>query len=88
MDVHDLGLYVKGNEPRPFEAGMVLTIEPGLYIPEDDTYADEKFRGIGIRIEDDVHITATGNEVLTSDVTKEVSEIESIVGTGWNPAAI
>ena len=56
MDVHDVGLYNLGGEPRPLQAGMVTTIEPGLYIPIDDEDAPEALRGIGVRIEDDVMI--------------------------------
>ncbi|MCB0393316.1 MAG: aminopeptidase P family protein [Bdellovibrionales bacterium] len=79
LDVHDAGLYVKGNEPRPFESNMVITVEPGLYVPFDDDSANEAFRGIGIRIEDDIVIGTGEPEVLTAAVTKEVSEIEATV---------
>ena len=81
MDVHDSGLYFLRGEPRPIEVGMCFTIEPGLYIPYNDLSAPAELRGIGIRIEDDIVITANGCEVLTSGVPKEISEIESIVGT-------
>ena len=60
LDVHDAGRYFtdqKAKNSRPFEAGMVLTVEPGLYIPPDDKYAPAKYRGIGVRIEDDVLVT-------------------------------
>ena len=60
---------------------MCLTIEPGLYIPANDKDANEKFRGIGIRIEDDILVTETGNENLTKDIPKEVSEIEQACAT-------
>lgn len=60
-------------------AGMVLTIEPGLYIPEDCQSVDKKWRGIGIRIEDDVLVTKDGHEVLTHAVPKEIDEIEQLM---------
>ena len=58
MDVHDVGLYRVGGESRVLEPGMVLTVEPGIYIAPDDEDAPESFRGIGIRIEDDVLVTS------------------------------
>lgn len=82
MDVHDSGLYFIKGEPRPIEAGMCFTIEPGLYIPANDMTAPPELRGIGVRIEDNIVITNKGCEVLTSGVPKEVDEIEKIVGTG------
>ncbi len=78
MDVHDVGQYKEGQEVRRLEPGFVLTVEPGLYIPEDCTDVPPEFRGVGIRIEDDVLVTETGHEVLTSLVPKEVSEIEAL----------
>jgi Xaa-Pro aminopeptidase len=80
LDVHDVGAYYKNGESRILEAGMVLTIEPGLYIAADDEEAPERFRGIGIRIEDDVLVTTDGNRVLTSGVPKSVDEIEALMG--------
>ncbi len=80
MDVHDAGLYFIKGEPRPIEAGMVFTVEPGLYIPGHDMTAPVTLRGIGVRIEDNILVTATGCEVLTAEVPKEISEIEAIVG--------
>ena len=68
-------------EPRPIEEGMTFTIEPGLYIPENDMSAPAELRGIGIRIEDDIVITKNGCDVMTSGVPKEIEEIEKIVGT-------
>lgn len=86
LDVHDAGMYFKKDgEPRPLEPGMCFTIEPGLYIPADDDLAPEAFRGIGVRIEDNVRVTTTGCEVMTSSVPKEISDLEKVVGTGWNP---
>jgi Xaa-Pro aminopeptidase len=78
MDVHDLGDYVDSSgKPLPLEAGMYFSVEPGLYCdPNDDTIPD-KFRGIGIRIEDDVLVTASGNEVITAGIMKSVKDLES-----------
>ncbi|KXS37119.1 MAG: Xaa-Pro aminopeptidase [Halomonadaceae bacterium T82-2] len=78
LDVHDVGDYRVDGEPRPLAPGMVLTVEPGLYIPADDDIP-EALRGIGIRIEDDVAVTASGHEVLTADVPKRVAEIEALM---------
>jgi len=82
MDVHDAGRYFTdqaAKHSRPFEPGMVLTVEPGIYVPPDDRSAPAKFRGIGIRIEDDVLVTKDGNRNLTTKVPKEVEEIEQIM---------
>ncbi|HVC43173.1 MAG TPA: aminopeptidase P N-terminal domain-containing protein [Candidatus Binataceae bacterium] len=78
MDVHDVGLYRVGGASRTLEPGMVLTVEPGLYIAPNDETAPEEFRGIGIRIEDDVLVTAVGYEVMTAAVPKTVAEIEAL----------
>jgi len=77
MDVHDAGSYRVGEASRPLEAGMVLTVEPGLYV-RADAGVDEAYRGIGIRIEDDVLVTETGSEVLTADVVKTREDIEKL----------
>ncbi len=79
MDVHDVGRYYSRTlqDPRRLEPGMVFTIEPGLYIAPD-SQAPAKYKGIGIRIEDDVVVTASGCRVLTSGVPKEIDEIESL----------
>ncbi|MGZ8137288.1 MAG: Xaa-Pro aminopeptidase [Methylococcaceae bacterium] len=79
MDVHDVGDYKIDHEWRLLEPGMVLTVEPGLYIPVDCKTVDEKWRGIGIRIEDDVLVTAEGSEVLTCGVPKNIADIEAIM---------
>ena len=81
MDVHDSGLYMIKGEPRPVEAGMVFTVEPGLYIPANDMSAPEELRGIGIRIEDNILVTANGSENLTAGVPKEVDEIEKLMAS-------
>jgi Xaa-Pro aminopeptidase len=78
MDVHDVGDYKVGGEWRMLEAGMVLTVEPGLYI-RDPKHIDKKWHFTGIRIEDDVLVTKTGHEVLSKAAPKEVDEIESLM---------
>ena len=82
LDVHDAGRYFtdqQAKNSRSFEAGMVLTVEPGLYIPPDDKDAPSKYRGIGIRIEDDVLVTEDGNLNLTASCPKQVEEIEELM---------
>ncbi|MES2802212.1 MAG: aminopeptidase P N-terminal domain-containing protein [Bdellovibrionota bacterium] len=81
MDVHDAGLYMIKGEARPIEAGMVFTIEPGLYIPANDMTAPEELRGIGIRIEDNILVTEKGCENMTAGVPKEVDEIEKLMAS-------
>jgi Xaa-Pro aminopeptidase len=78
MDVHDVGLYQKNGEPRRLEPGMVFTIEPGLYMQPSDQGVPERFRNIGVRIEDNILITKDGCENLTQNAPKERSEIESL----------
>ena len=79
MDVHDVGDYKVDGEWRMLEPGMVLTVEPGLYVPENCETVDEQWRGIGIRIEDDVLVTRDGHEVLTGRVPKTIEEIEALM---------
>ncbi|RKG39971.1 Xaa-Pro aminopeptidase [Acinetobacter rongchengensis] len=80
MDVHDVGSYKDENgEWRVYEAGMVVTVEPGLYIAPDDESVDVKWRGIGIRIEDDVVATKNGPLVLTKNVVKSIEDIETLM---------
>ncbi|ENV08262.1 hypothetical protein F966_04131 [Acinetobacter higginsii] len=81
MDVHDVGAYKTGDDWRAYEAGMVVTVEPGLYVAPDDETVDEKWRGIGIRIEDDIVVTENGPLVLTKNVVKTVEEIESLMAS-------
>jgi len=79
LDVHDVGAYrLDADTPRPLEAGMVLTVEPGLYIPDADDIP-EAYRGMGIRIEDDVVVTSTGHDVLTTNVPKRIADIEALM---------
>ncbi len=75
MDVHDVGTYFVDGKPRPVEAGMVLTIEPGIYIAENAP-VPPAFRGIGIRIEDDILVTGAGSLNLTAEVPKTVADVE------------
>jgi Xaa-Pro aminopeptidase len=80
LDVHDVGDYRVDEQPRLLEAGMVVTVEPGIYIPPDDTTVPAKWRGIGIRIEDDVAIGAHGSEVLTAALPKAIDEVQALAG--------
>jgi Xaa-Pro aminopeptidase len=77
MDVHDVGRYNVGGEHRHLEPGFVLTVEPGIYIANDAEDVDERWRGIGIRIEDDVVVTKAGHEVLTDGIPKEIEDVEA-----------
>lgn len=79
MDVHDAGLYFIKGEARPIETGMCFTVEPGLYISTEDKSAPEELRGIGVRIEDNIVVTASGYENLTSAAPKEIDEIEKLM---------
>ena len=82
MDVHDVGDYKVGGEWRVLEPGMVLTIEPGIYISPDNQDVDEKWRGIGVRIEDDVVVTKDGCNVLSEAVIKDPQDIEALMQGG------
>ena len=80
MDVHDVGKYYSGESYqsyRKLQAGMVFTIEPGLYFQTDNS-SPARYRGIGVRIEDDILVTAKGCKVLTAGVPKEIDEVESL----------
>lgn len=79
MDVHDVGDYKLANEWRVLEPGMVMTIEPGIYVAPDNKKVKSKWRGIGIRIEDDVVVTKKGYDVLTDGVPKTIAEIEALM---------
>lgn len=78
LDVHDVGDYGSLENPRPLEAGMAITIEPGLYISHDADVED-CWKGIGIRIEDDLLVTEQGVEVLSARVPKTIDEIETLM---------
>ena len=82
LDVHDVGTYSEGGEPRKLEPGMVFTVEPGLYVPADAADAPEELRGIGVRIEDDVLVTEDGHENLSAAIPKSPEEIEAWVAAG------
>ncbi len=79
MDVHDVGDYKVEEEWRVLEPGMVLTVEPGIYVSADHKGLAKKWHNIGIRIEDDVLVTKTGHDVLSKDAPKDVAEIEAIM---------
>ncbi|WP_461517290.1 Xaa-Pro aminopeptidase [Porticoccus sp.] len=79
MDVHDVGDYKVHEEWRVLEPGMVMTVEPGIYISPDNHQVDERWRGIGIRIEDDVLIKSKGASVLSKDVPKTTRDIEALM---------
>ena len=84
LDVHDAGRYFtdhKAKDSRPFAPGMVLTVEPGIYVPLDAKDAPAKYRGIGVRIEDDVLVTEDGNVNLTAKVPKQAEEIEELMNS-------
>ena len=82
LDVHDVGAYRMGDYEVPLQNGMILTVEPGIYIsdripvPEGQPVIDEKWKGIGIRIEDDVLVKDEYPEVLSHSALKEISDLE------------
>jgi len=78
MDVHDVGNYKKNGKWRNLEPGMVLTVEPGIYILDTLEDVEEKWLGIGIRIEDDLLVTGSGNEVITANAPREIQDIENL----------
>jgi len=78
MDVHDVGAYFVDGSPRPLEPGFVLTVEPGIYVAEDAD-VDPRWRGIGVRIEDDVLVTGDGHEVLSASIPKDPDGIERVL---------
>jgi len=79
MDVHDVGDYKVGGQWRVLEEGMVMTVEPGIYVSPHNSAVARKWRGIGIRIEDDAAVSRDGCEILTSDVPKSVADIEKLM---------
>ena len=78
LDVHDAGDYVEGDDFMKFKPGMITTIEPGIYI-SSSMDVDDKWKGIGVRIEDDILVTKDGNENLTKKVPSDPKEIESLM---------
>src|SRR5690606_19106916 len=79
LDVHDVGDYRVDGEFRELEPGMVVTVEPGLYISPDLKGVPARYRGIGIRIEDDVIVTSGDPEVISAGVPKDADEIEALM---------
>jgi Xaa-Pro aminopeptidase len=79
LDVHDVGDYRVDSQWRLLEPGMVMTVEPGLYIAPDNTRVAKRWRGIGIRIEDDVVVTEKDRDVISSDAPKAIEEIEALM---------
>ena len=79
MDVHDVGSYKQDGDWRPLEEGMVMTVEPGSYLLDSMEGVDDKWKGIGVRIEDDIAITDSGFEILTPDVPRTIEEVEQTV---------
>ena len=79
MDVHDVGGYKQDGDWRDLEKGMVMTIEPGIYILDSLEDVDDKWKGIGVRIEDDIVVTESGFEVLTPNVPRTIEEVEHTV---------
>jgi Xaa-Pro aminopeptidase len=86
MDVHDVGDYKVGGEWRVLEPGMAMTVEPGIYVAADNQDVPKKWRGIGVRIEDDVVVTKAGCEILTGGVPKSVEEIEALMAAATEVA--
>ncbi|SFV67006.1 Xaa-Pro aminopeptidase [hydrothermal vent metagenome] len=78
LDVHDVGEYEVNKKPRKFQTGMVITVEPGIYIKPNDNI-DKKWWNIGIRIEDDILITKNGHQNLTKNLVKEIADIEALM---------
>jgi Xaa-Pro aminopeptidase len=87
LDVHDVGRYVQGDSWRKLEPGHVLTVEPGCYVAADDQESPPEFRGIGVRIEDDVLVTAGDPEILTAAAPKAVEEVERLCSRRLAPPA-
>jgi Xaa-Pro aminopeptidase len=81
LDVHDVGEYEIDGHSRILEPGMVFTVEPGIYIPANATAVDEVWRGMGIRIEDNVVVTRNEADILTSDICKTITEIEELMAS-------
>lgn len=79
LDVHDVGDYKVHDEWRMLEPGMVMTVEPGIYVAHNNKNVAAKWRGIGIRIEDDIIVTRSGNDVLSKDVIKKATDIEKLM---------
>ena len=81
LDVHDVGHHREQDKPILLQPGMALTVEPGLYIATDNTDVEERWRGLGIRIEDDVLVTESGCDVITANLPKTVQDIEALMAS-------
>jgi len=79
IDVHDVGRYFTDGESRPLEPGMVMTVEPGIYVNPNTKGIPDKYLGIGVRIEDDVLVTENGPRILSNKVPKDAGEIEALM---------
>jgi Xaa-Pro aminopeptidase len=79
LDVHDVGNYGCDGNHRPLESGMVFTVEPGIYVAADDEDANAEFRGIGVRIEDNIAITEDACENLTEAIATDPEDVEALV---------
>ena len=79
MDVHDVGSYKNDGDWRELEEGMVMTIEPGIYVLDNLEDVEDKWKGIGVRIEDNILVTDSGFEVLTPDVPRTIEDVEKTV---------
>ena len=88
LDAHDVGEYRVGGEPRVFEPGMVLTIEPGVYLRHDEASVPRQWRGMGVRIEDVVVVTSRGHEILSADIPKSIEALEAVIGSCSNPVSM
>jgi Xaa-Pro aminopeptidase len=88
MDVHDVGDYKIGGQWRELEVGMAMTVEPGIYVAVDNLNVAKKWRGIGVRIEDDVVVTKRGCEILTDGVPKTVAAIEALMAPAALPQTV
>ena len=80
LDVHDVGDYKVSDQWRLLEPGMVMTVEPGIYIADRARGVAKRWWGIGVRIEDDILVTRDGNEVLTGDLPRQADDVEALVG--------
>jgi Xaa-Pro aminopeptidase len=81
LDTHDVGRYKLNGQWRKLEPGIVLTVEPGIYIADTATHVEKRWHHIGVRIEDDILVTDEGNEVLSKDAPKEIKDIEALMSS-------
>jgi Xaa-Pro aminopeptidase len=81
LDVHDVGEYEIDGHSRVLEPGMVLTVEPGIYIPQNASAVEEAWRGLGIRVEDNVVVTRGEADILSSNICKTIDDIEGLMAS-------